>query len=487
MTRNGRGGLFTCVFVDDLVEALGASHAGEVCEVGLVEARVERARERLAASNQGPPSPPTVPRAVVAVFLLGVVLDVCLHNLLDIANLDQDVLGLQVGVDDAALAVQVVEAEQHLLGDLLDQRHGDAAVVPPLYQPQQVLAQHFKDHAHVHAVGALVVERVEQADDVGAAGMVLIRVDNLLQQLDLVEGRLCVVRSGAHDLERDVLAVAVVARQPDGGEVAPAELAHNGVLAVFVLLAHLHRVVAALAVVLRVLLVGRVLCLVDRRRRRVGRVAQLAPIHLVLVEGRGRVLDTAGSSVCNKRAVSTCHGRRGTHCARQYLRGGRVCGRADVLVLEAARRRGRGVLAGLLLGGDDGLQVLPLPPLLAAVAVRGLRDLLGLVDGGLLDVGAIHGVFPATRWAAACDCARDGLRVRSGAAVAACWAHGRGAEVEVKGSQAGATRRMAVVALRSDFFNCWSIGLALPSPACRLRAPDWRDRGVFARMHCAET
>jgi hypothetical protein len=438
MTRNGRGGLFTCVFVDDLIEALWASHAGEMCEVGLIEARVERAREWLAASDKSPSSPPAVPRAVVAVFLLGVVLDVRLHNLLDVANLDKDILGLQVGVDDAALAVQVVEAEQHLLRDLLDQRHGDAAVVPPLYQPQQVLAQHFKDHAHVHAVWALVVERVEQADDVGAAGMVFIRVDDLLQQLDLVEGRLGVVGGGAHDLERDVLAVAVVARQPDGGEVAPAELAHNGVLAVFVLLAHLHRVVAALAVVLRVLLVGRVLCLVDRRRRRVGRVAQLAPVHLVLVEGRGRVLDTAGSSVCNKGALQAHAAGAGARSAR-----GSICaagGWADVLVLEAARRRGRGVLAGLLLRGDDGLQVLPLPPLLAAVAVRGLRDLLGLVDGGLLDVGAIHGVFPATRWAAACDYARDGLRVRSGAAVAACWAHGRGAEVEVKGSQAGATR-----------------------------------------------
>lgn len=49
-----------------------------------------------------------------------------------------------------------------------------------------------------------------------------------------------------------------------------------------------------------------------------------------------------------------------------------------------------GILRGLLLGGDDGLQVLALPALLAAGAVRSLRDLLGLVDGRLLDVGAIH-------------------------------------------------------------------------------------------------
>jgi hypothetical protein len=36
-----------------------------------------------------------------------------------------------------------------------------------------------------------------------------------------------------------------------------------------------------------------------------------------------------------------------------------------------------------------------------------------------------------------------------------------------------------VVALRCDFFNCWSIGLALPSPACRLSAPDWAAAGCL--------
>jgi hypothetical protein len=54
----------------------------------------------------------------------------------------------------------------------------------------------------------------------------------------------------AHDLEGDVLAGSVVAGQPDGGEVAPAQLAHNGVLAVLVLLADLDGMVAALAVLL---------------------------------------------------------------------------------------------------------------------------------------------------------------------------------------------------------------------------------------------
>ena len=78
--------------------------------------------------------------------------------MLDIANLDKNVLGLKIGVDDTALAVEVVEAEEHLLCDLLDQGHGYAAVIPSLDQAQEILAQHLKDHADVDAVGALVVE-----------------------------------------------------------------------------------------------------------------------------------------------------------------------------------------------------------------------------------------------------------------------------------------------------------------------------------------
>jgi len=221
----------------------------------VVEARVERAGQRLAAGDEGPS--PSAPVAVVLlVLLLGLLLDVLLDDLLDVADLDQDVLGLEVGVDDAALAVQVVQAEQHLLGDLLDQRHGDAAVVPALDQAQQVLTQHLEDHADVDAIGALVLERVEQADDVLAAGVVGVGLDDALEQLDLVDGSLGVVGGGAHDLEGDVLAGDGVARQPDGGEVAPAQLADDDVAAVVVGLADLDGVVAALAVVFRVFLVG---------------------------------------------------------------------------------------------------------------------------------------------------------------------------------------------------------------------------------------
>ncbi len=70
----------------------------------------------------------------------------------------------------------------------------------------------------------------------------------------------------------------------------------------------------------------------------------------------------------------------------------------NVLVLKGPRRTcGRSVLVALVLCSDDGLQVLALPSLLSAVAVCSVRDLLRLVDGRLLHVGAIHGGFSPPR------------------------------------------------------------------------------------------
>lgn len=35
-------------------------------------------------------------------------------------------------MDNAAFAVEIVEAKEDLFGDLLDERHGDTAMIPPL-------------------------------------------------------------------------------------------------------------------------------------------------------------------------------------------------------------------------------------------------------------------------------------------------------------------------------------------------------------------
>lgn len=84
-------------------------------------------------------------------------------------------------------------------------------MIPFLDQAQQILTQHLEDHTDVGAIGAFVFERVEEADDMFAAGVVWLGVDNLLQQLDLVDSGLCVVCCGADDLERHMFSRGIIA------------------------------------------------------------------------------------------------------------------------------------------------------------------------------------------------------------------------------------------------------------------------------------
>lgn len=124
---------------------------------------------------------------------------------LDVVDADKDVFGFQVGVDDSALAVDIVEAEEDLLGDLLADVIGHAAVVIPLDQSEQVFSEHLKHHADVGPVRPPVRKVVEERDDVPSARMARVRLDHSLKQFDLVEGGFGVVRRRLDDLERDVL------------------------------------------------------------------------------------------------------------------------------------------------------------------------------------------------------------------------------------------------------------------------------------------
>ena len=65
-------------------------------------------------------------------------------------------------MDDAAAAMHVVESEEDLLGDLLDEVHGNALVLVSLNEAEQVLAEDFEDHADMGAVGSFVSEMVEE-------------------------------------------------------------------------------------------------------------------------------------------------------------------------------------------------------------------------------------------------------------------------------------------------------------------------------------
>lgn len=183
---------------------------------------IERAREGLTTGDQGAPSPASISMVVFIFFLLGLVIDVSLHDLLYITNLDENVLGFQIGVDNAALPVKVIETEQDLLRDLFDQRHWNASVVPALDETEQIFTQDFKDHADVDTIGALVIERVQEAHDMSPSWVFHVCLDYLVEKPNLVECGFCVVRRGSDDFESDVFACCVVLGQPDGREMSPA-------------------------------------------------------------------------------------------------------------------------------------------------------------------------------------------------------------------------------------------------------------------------
>lgn len=76
-------------------------------EVMMTETRVEWTGQWLTPGDESsPPSPAAA--AIVFILLLRFLLDICLHNLFHVANLDQNVLRLQVRVDDAAFPMQVI-------------------------------------------------------------------------------------------------------------------------------------------------------------------------------------------------------------------------------------------------------------------------------------------------------------------------------------------------------------------------------------------
>lgn len=97
----------------------------------MVEAGIEGRWQRLAPSDQGPPSPTAIPSVLL---VAGLVLHNPLHGLLDVTDFDQDVFGLEIGMDDTTFAVQVVEAEENLLCNLFDEGHRNTPMIPPLDQ-----------------------------------------------------------------------------------------------------------------------------------------------------------------------------------------------------------------------------------------------------------------------------------------------------------------------------------------------------------------
>lgn len=238
----------------------------------MVESGRDGRRQRLAAGNQSPPSPASIHPSLIRILSIRairlVVLDIRLNNLLNISNLNENVLGFEIRVNDAAFPVEVVEAEENLLRDLLDEMHWDTPVLPALDQTQKVLAEDLKHHAYVLSIRARMLERVEERYDVRPTRVIRVRLHNLLKQLYLVEGGLRIVTGTPNHLERNMSARLVVPAQPNRAEMTPAEFLNDRVLAVLERLSDLHRVISALDVVVCVFLLGGVRIVANGRRGR---------------------------------------------------------------------------------------------------------------------------------------------------------------------------------------------------------------------------
>ena len=79
-------------------------------------------------------------------------------------------------MDDLADGVEVVEADEALLGDLAAEVHGAAVVLVALDELEEVHAEDLEDHAEMVTVWALVEKGVEEVEDVGVVAFDLLLV-----------------------------------------------------------------------------------------------------------------------------------------------------------------------------------------------------------------------------------------------------------------------------------------------------------------------
>ena len=74
-------------------------------------------------------------------------------------------------MNDTATPMHIIETQQNLLRNLLADSHGDAFVLMPLDQTEEVFSKHFEHHANVCAIGSLMSEMVKEGDYMRSAGM----------------------------------------------------------------------------------------------------------------------------------------------------------------------------------------------------------------------------------------------------------------------------------------------------------------------------
>lgn len=78
-----------------------------------------------------------------------------------LAQGDNHVLGLQIGVDNAALTMEVVQADQDLLGHSADKWQRNALIVISFHDLEEVDAEDLKHHDEVLSVGTRMDEGIQ--------------------------------------------------------------------------------------------------------------------------------------------------------------------------------------------------------------------------------------------------------------------------------------------------------------------------------------
>ena len=67
--------------------------------------------------------------------------------------------------------MHVIQPQQNLLRNLLHEMHRYSLILVPFDETEEILAQHLKDHAHVDAIWAFVLEVIEKRNDMRATWM----------------------------------------------------------------------------------------------------------------------------------------------------------------------------------------------------------------------------------------------------------------------------------------------------------------------------
>ena len=102
----------------------------------------------------------------LALVLVLVFLRIDAKTELELRGAKQNVLGLEIGVDNLASAMEVVHSAADLERDAAHDLDRDAVVLVLLDQREQVRAEHLKNHTDVLAMGPRVLKIVSQLHDI---------------------------------------------------------------------------------------------------------------------------------------------------------------------------------------------------------------------------------------------------------------------------------------------------------------------------------